>query len=107
MVGEVTEFLWEPNWRKVETLLVLRQAQDEEEWNSADLSLSLMLSLSKHEEASSHPCSPRRRGPRPVHAAWKRPPTPNPLPLKGGKGFVYPRHCERSEATQGADTDRN
>ena len=51
MVGEVTEFLWEPNWRKVETLLVLRQAQDEEEWNSADLSLFLMLSLSKHEEA--------------------------------------------------------
>jgi hypothetical protein len=31
-------------------------------------------------------------------------PTPNPLPLKGGMGF-NPRHCERSEATQGTDTE--
>ena len=31
-----------------EILLVLRQAQDEEDWENADLSIFLMLSLSKH-----------------------------------------------------------
>ncbi len=32
-------------------ILVLRQAQDEDEFTSANLSVFLMLSLSKHEEA--------------------------------------------------------
>jgi hypothetical protein len=35
----------------VDTILVLRQAQDEDELNSDALSVFLMLSLSKHEEA--------------------------------------------------------
>jgi hypothetical protein len=30
---------------------------------------------------------------------------PPPPPPQGGKGFLYPRHCEHSEATQGAGTD--
>jgi hypothetical protein len=34
-----------------ENILVLRRAQDEDEFESGDLSLFLMLSLSKHEEA--------------------------------------------------------
>ena len=33
-----------------ETILVLRQAQDEDEWNIADGSIFLMLSLPAHEE---------------------------------------------------------
>ena len=54
------------------------------------------------------PCSPRRRGSRPFHTTGSfvahPSPTPNPLPRKGGKGFVsLMRHCERSEATQGSD----
>jgi hypothetical protein len=35
-----------------ENILVLRQAQDEDEWEIPNLSLFLMLSLSKHEEAA-------------------------------------------------------
>ena len=32
-------------------------------------------------------------------------PSPNRLPLKGKRAFLYRRHCERSEATQGTDAD--
>jgi hypothetical protein len=33
---------------KAGSILILRQAQDEDDWKSAGLSLFLMLSLSKH-----------------------------------------------------------
>ena len=52
-------------------ILVLRQPQDEDEFEIPKPSLFLMLSLSKHEEAAPkppHPCSPRRRGPRPLRS---------------------------------------
>jgi hypothetical protein len=49
-------------------ILVLRRAQDADDWEKAGLKIFLMLSLSKHEEVAPNP------------------PTPNPLPLKGGKG---------------------
>jgi hypothetical protein len=51
-------------------LLVLRQAQDEEEWKGADRSPFLMLSLSKHEELAGVGLTP----------------SPNPLP-QGGEGL--------------------
>ena len=35
-----------------EGILILRQAQDEDDWNCAYLSIFLMLSLSKHEEVA-------------------------------------------------------
>ena len=45
----------------LESLLVLRQAQDEEDWDVSDLSTFLMLSLSKHEERAVKPPTPDTR----------------------------------------------
>ncbi len=39
---------------RVGNILVLRQAQDEDDWENPYLSVFLMLSLSKHEEAPTH-----------------------------------------------------
>ena len=46
----MTRFSTPPSPLKTESILILRQAQDEDDWKSAGLSLFLMLSLSKHEE---------------------------------------------------------
>jgi hypothetical protein len=51
--------IWTPAFagdavKRVVRILVLRQAQDEDEWEYPDLSVFLMLSLSKHEEAPTH-----------------------------------------------------
>ena len=46
--------IWIPAFavERQENILVLRQAQDKDEWEIPNLSLFLMLSLSKHEEVA-------------------------------------------------------
>ena len=57
--GRLLALIWTPAFAgdavdKVGNILVLQQAQDEDELQSAAPSFFLMLSLSKHEEAPTH-----------------------------------------------------